>query len=203
MSEVELPKGSVSGWIAKMRQGDAIAISNLVARYFRKISQFADSKLRRGVRVTDDGEDIAISVLQTITQNSADGQFPDLQDRDDLWLLMIVIAQHQVIDRQRTVRRRAPMHTMTDMLETYNTDLDAFLGHHDSHEKAMEIIECWEDLLKSLPDERNREVAKLKMLGYSNRKISETLEMVPRTVDRKVKMIADLWHDYFTERYET
>jgi DNA-directed RNA polymerase specialized sigma24 family protein len=203
MSEAEIPKGSVSGWIAKMRQGDAIAIGHLVSRYFRKISLFADSKLRRGVRVSDDGEDIAISVLQTITQNSADGQFPNLQDRDDLWLLMIVIAQHAVIDRQRTVMRRVPTHTMTDMLEKYNVDLDQFLGQEDSQRKALEIIECWDQLVKSLPDEEYREIVKQKMLGRSNRKIADTLQVTSKKVDRKVNQVLEMWQKYITNHFES
>ena len=204
MSDAELTKGSVSGWIAKMRQGDPAAIGQLVARYFQRIAQFAESKLRRGIRVTDDGEDIAISVLHTITRNSAKGRFPDLQDRDDLWFLMIVIAQHAVIDKKRTELRRerqaAPVHTMTDLLELYNVDLEDFLGNDNSASKLLEIIDCWDELLKKLPDDRNREVAKLKMQGYSNREIAEILGMVPRTVDRKIRLIAQRWQSYLIER---
>lgn len=204
MSDAELTKGSVSGWIAKMRQGDSAAIGHLVARYFQKIAQFAEGKLRRGIRVTDDGEDIAISVLHTITRNSAKGRFPDLQDRDDLWFLMIVIAQHAVIDKKRTELRRerqaAPVHTMTDLLELYNVDLEDFLGNDNSASKLLEIIDCWDELLKKLPDDRNREVAKLKMQGYSNREIADILGMVPRTVDRKIRLIAQRWQSYLIER---
>ena len=206
MSNAELSKGSVgsvSGWIAKMRQGDPTAIGQLVARYFQKIAQFAESKLRRGIRVTDDGEDIAISVLHTITRNSAKGRFPDLQDRDDLWFLMIVIAQHAVIDKKRTELRRerqaAPVHTMTDLMELYNVDLEDFLGNDNSASKLLEIIDCWDELLKKLPDDRNREVAKLKMQGYSNREIADILGMVPRTVDRKIRLIAQRWQSYLIE----
>lgn len=203
MSDAELTKGSVSGWIAKMRQGDPAAIGQLVARYFQKIAQFAEGKLRRGIRVIDDGEDIAISVLHTITRNSAKGKFPDLQDRDDLWFLMIVIAQHAVIDKKRTELRRernaAPVHTMTDLLELYNVDLEEFLGNDNSSAKLLEIIDCWDELLKKLPDDRNREVAKLKMQGYSNREIADVLGMVPRTVDRKIRLIAQRWHNYLSQ----
>ena len=206
MSDAELSKGSVgsvSGWIAKMRQGDPTAIGQLVARYFQKIAQFAESKLRRGIRVTDDGEDIAISVLHTITRNSAKGRFPDLQDRDDLWFLMIVIAQHAVIDKKRTELRRerqaAPVHTMTDLMELYNVDLEDFLGNDNSASKLLEIIDCWDELLKKLPDDRNREVAKLKMQSYSNREIADILGMVPRTVDRKIRLIAQRWQSYLIE----
>lgn len=203
MSEVEFSPGSVSGWIAKMRQGDSVAIGNLVARYFGEISQFADNKLRRGIRVSDDGEDIAISVLQSITQSTADGRFPDLQDRHDLWLLMIVIAQHAVIDRQRTALRRTPTHTMTDMLEIYNLDLNEFLGQEDPQAKAMEIFECWEALLKSLPDDNFREIARLKLKGFSNRKIGDTLDIGYRKADRKVNLIMQQWQKYFMENFDS
>ncbi len=201
MSDSEMPNGSVSGWISKMRQGDSIAINKLVSRYFGKISAFAENKLRRGIRVTDDGEDIAISVLQTITRYTAEGRYPNLQDRDDLWLLMIVIAQHAVVDRQRTVMKRVPMYTMTDILETYNCNLDEFLGKEDSEAKAMEIFECWEKLLKSLPDDPSRDVAKLKLEGHSNRQISEILQSAPRTVDRKVNTIAKQWQEQNSEPF--
>ncbi len=184
-----------------MRQGDTNAISQLVSRYFGKISAFAESKLRRGVHITDDGEDIAITVLQTITECTAQGRYPDLQDRNDLWLLMIVIAQHAVIDRQRSVMNRTPMHSMTDILESYNLKLDAFLGKEDSESKAMEIFECWEKLLKSLPDEASREIAKLKLQGHSNRKIGDILRSSYRTVDRKVNNIAKQWHEQNSEPF--
>ena len=91
----------------------------------------------------------------------------------------------------------APTHTMTDLLENYNVNLDQFLGQEDSQSKLLEITDCWEELLKTLPDDRNRNVARLKIQGYSNREIGEMLQMVPRTVDRKVKLIAQRWLDYF------
>ncbi len=190
-----------------MRQGDPVAIEKLVARYFKKIANFANKRLRRGIHVLDDGEDIAISVLQSITSNSAKGRFPNLQDRDDLWLMMIMIAQHDVIDKQRPASRRErrseSMLTMTDLLETYNINLDLFLSQRDSHTKLMEIAECWEDLLKSLPDERCRDIAQLKLKGHSNLEIAGLLRLIPKTVDRKIKMIMQRWNDCFSKYFDT
>jgi len=206
MSDTELTKGSVSGWIAKMRQGDPVAIEKLVARYFKKIANFANKRLRRGIRVLDDGEDIAISVLQSITSNSAKGRFPNLQDRDDLWLMMIMIAQHDVIDKQRAAVRRDRLSestlTMTDLLETYNINLDLFLSQKDSHTKLMEIAECWEDLLKTLPDERCRDIAQLKIKGHSNLEIAGLLGLIPKTVDRKIKLIMQRWNYCFSKYFD-
>ena len=194
MSEAEISKGSVSGWISQMRTGDPIAIGSLVTRYFGKLAQYANSKLRRGIRVTDDGEDIANSVLEIVTRCTSNGRYPNLQDRDDLWFLMIAIAQNKVIDSQRTELRRerkvASTHTMTDMLETYNMDLEKFLSNDEANSplKLMEIVDCWEEQIKNLPD-GSREVARLKMDGYNNREISDKLGMLYRTVDRKVQLI--------------
>jgi DNA-directed RNA polymerase specialized sigma24 family protein len=204
MTETELTPGSVSGWIAKMREGDSVAIEQLVARYFGKITQFADGKLRCGIRVSDDGEDIANFVMQVVSNNVAKGCFPNLQDRDDLWFLMIAIAQNAVIDRQRTEMRRkrlaSTMHTMTDLLAIYNLDLDDFLGKEDPQSKLLEIIDCWEQLLKSLPDERTRQVAQLKIQGVSNLEIASKLRVVERTVTRKLDLILRRWQDRFCEQ---
>ncbi len=205
MANLEMPHGSVSGWISKMREGDADAICKLVSRYFGKLAQFAEAKVRRGIRIIDDGEDIALSVLQTIIRNSAKGKLPKLQDRDDLWFLMIVIAQHIVIDRKRIAikqeQRTAPIHTMTDLLETYNVNLEEFLTQDDSQERLMEIVDCWEELLRSLADDFDRETARLKMQGHSNREIANMLGTIPKKIDRKVKKIARRWEDYFSERF--
>ena len=205
MSNFSLPHGSVSGWIAKMRMGDTDAIQKLVSRYFGKLAQFADAKTRRGIRIMDDGEDIANSVLQTIISNSAKGKLPNLQDRDSLWFLMIVIAQHAVIDKKRTAikreQRSGPMHTMTDLMETYNLNLDEFLADDDSQARLMDIIDCWEELLKSLTTDIDREIARLKMQSFSNREIAKLLGTIPKRVDRKVKDIAHRWEEYFSERF--
>lgn len=206
MSEPELTKGSVSGWISKMRNGDPVAIEKLVARYFKKIANFANKKIRRGIRVLDDGEDIAISVLQSITSSSAKGRYPNLQDRDDLWLLMIMIAQHDVIDKQRTAesrdRRSESTLTMTDLLETCNINLDLFLSEENSQSRLLEIADCWEGLLKTLPDDCCREIAGLKLKGHSNSEIAELLDFVPRTIERKLKLILRLWNDYYSKYFE-
>lgn len=206
MSNTEIRPGSVSGWIAQLRQGDPAAINNLVARYFGKIAQYAEGRLRRGIRVTDDGEDIALTVLQAIAKQVSNGRYPDLQDRDDLWFMMIVIAQHAVIDRQRVELRRsksgAPIHNMTDLLQTYNVELDNFIGREDSEARLLEIIDCWEELLRKLPDDRMRQVAQLKIQGLSNREVANELDLVPRTVDRKVNAISQLWQKSFREGFD-
>jgi DNA-directed RNA polymerase specialized sigma24 family protein len=203
MSDKEMQSGSVSGWISKMRSGDPDAIRSLVERYFSKIAQYSDHRIKNGIRVTDDGEDIAVTVLEIITRKVASGELPDLQDRDDLWLMMILIAQRSVIDRQRSELRRkklaSSMVTMTDLLESYNIELSEFLAQDDPKQKLVEILECWDDLVRSLPDDRSRQIAHLKMQGKTNKEIGEILEMVSRTVDRKVNSISNQWQAYLDE----
>jgi DNA-directed RNA polymerase specialized sigma24 family protein len=190
-----------------MRDGDPQAIQKLVERYFRKLSEYADKKLSRRLRLSEDGEDIAILVLHAIAKNSQLGQFPNLQHREDLWLLMILLTQQQVIERHREAKEIGAsgfaIQNMTDLLEKYNCSLDDFLENDSGRDRFFEIMDCWNELLKTFDDDRSRDIARLKLQGFSNREIASILSLVPKTVDRKVQHIMQRWQDFFSNHFTT
>ncbi len=194
--------GSVSGWIEGMREGDPDAVRNLVERYFRRLAQYSNKRLDARMRVAEDGEDIAIMVLDTLTRNAQLGLFPNLQHREDLWLLLILLTQQIVIERKRKANsERRVIHNMTDLLTRYSESLESFLQEDPSQSKILEIVDCWNELLKSLDDDRSRDIARLKLQGFSNREIGTILQIVPKTVDRKVNAILQRWQDFFMSHF--
>ena len=58
---------------------------------------------------------------------------------------------------------------------------------------AIEIRDCWQELMRILPDDEFREIARLKLEFYSNREISSMLKRTSRYIDRKVGEIQRLW----------
>jgi DNA-directed RNA polymerase specialized sigma24 family protein len=52
--------------------------------------------------------------------------------------------------------------------------------------------EC-QRLLDALADEEARAVALFKMEGYTNEEIAQKLDCAPRTVERKLNLIRQLW----------
>jgi DNA-directed RNA polymerase specialized sigma24 family protein len=194
-SDAEL--GSVSGWIAMIRQGKSEAMEPLVKRYFERLSKFADRRLRSGQNVSDAGEDVANLVIQNVTSAIQDGQYPALTDRNDLWLVLMIAAQRRVIDCKRNESFKEDHHTsirnLTDLMESMNLDLDEYLGEEDDQQRGLELVDFWEEMIKKLPEEIMRTVASHKLQGLGNREIARKMIMTPKRIDRIVHKIRDRW----------
>ena len=65
-------------------------------------------------------------------------------------------------------------------------------GAEPTPEFAAMVAEQSERLLSQL-DETQRRVATLKMAGFQNSEIAETLEVSISTVERKLSLIRDVW----------
>src|SRR5262249_24086123 len=78
------PRGSVSKWIAGVREGDDLAAQELWNRYFAQLIGIALRRLGSRTR-RESAEDIALSALKTVMIGLQKGQFPELNDRLGLW----------------------------------------------------------------------------------------------------------------------
>lgn len=205
MNHSENGQGSVTRWITEMRQGDPDAVRRLVERYFGKLRKLSQERIQRGTPILEDGEDIAIQVLTSVCKKVEQGKYPDLQNRDDLWYLMIFIAHRMVIDRRRSRKKHSLQtpgeeelspkeQTLEGALETIDNEMDSFIAEDsESDFQLLEIIDCWQEMIRQIKDPVAKEVAKLKLEGHSNREIAEILRIVPRTVERKSQIIEQRW----------
>ena len=58
---------------------------------------------------------------------------------------------------------------------------------------AAEVAEQCRHLLARLPDDQLRQIAVLKMEGYTGKEIAERLDVAPATVDRRLARIRQIW----------
>ena len=102
---------------ANLKAGDLAAAQPLWERYFQRLVRLARQKLRAGHRsgADADAEDAALNVFDSFCDGVARGRFPQLDDRDDLWRLLVTITTHKVTDHARRhgrqKRRRRPPHS--------------------------------------------------------------------------------------------
>jgi DNA-directed RNA polymerase specialized sigma24 family protein len=193
-------QGSVTGWIASMREGDQDALEAFSKRYFSKIRDLAKSRLSK-----PDSEEVANDVLVALTQSIAEGKYPDLCDRSSLWFLILKITQCRIIANSRRghAKKRIPAESIEvkpalepikmESLTDYEVELDQVIASKSSEVAWIEISDCWEELLKCLPDDDCRKIAQLKLQSYTNREIAIKLEYTPSKVDRKVRIIQEEW----------
>src|SRR5919206_1363508 len=93
------PEASVTQWIDRLKAGDPDAAQKLWERYFRRLVRLARQKLRAAPRRAADEEDVALSAFDSFCRGLERGRFPQLQDRDDLWRLLVVITARKAVDQ--------------------------------------------------------------------------------------------------------
>ena len=191
--------GSVTRWIEELRAGESAAAEQLWESYFSQMVALARKKLAGAPRRVADEEDVALSAFNSFCLGVKRGQFPRLTDRTNLWPLLVSITAHKSVDQLRRAQRqkRNPHPNATASSGTDQEDsILGLISREPSPEFALEIAEQLERLLADLEatgDDQLREIALLRMEGYSQKEIAEQLGCVSRTVARKLQLIQRLW----------
>jgi DNA-directed RNA polymerase specialized sigma24 family protein len=189
--------GSVTRWIRKAKAGEEDAVQRLWERYFPQLVTLCQKRLRGHPRRVADEEDVALSVFDSFCQRAARGRFPQLQDRDDLWRLLVVIAARKAINlvHHDHGQRRGGQRVVgeSDLPIAGNgadvPGLEQIIGREPTPDFAALVAEEYERLLAKLDDESHRKVAIWKLEGYSNEEIALQSDCSLRTVERKLALI--------------
>jgi hypothetical protein len=82
---------SVTEWLAGMKSGDDDAFEQIWRRYFTSLVGLARKTLASSRSTKGIEEDVAQSAFESFYFRAKEGKFPRLNDRDDLWKLLITI----------------------------------------------------------------------------------------------------------------
>jgi DNA-directed RNA polymerase specialized sigma24 family protein len=193
-------RGSVSRWLGDLKAGDGAAVQPLWERYFARLVRLARAKLRsaRHASAAGDEEDAALSAFNSFCEGVARGRFPRLDDRDDLWRLLVVItarkagAQLQREGRQK--RGGGRVLAAADVGRPEDDDvLGTVLAAGPTPDFAAAAAEEFRRLLDCLDDDELRRVALDRMEGYTNDEIAGRLGCARRTVARRLDLIKQVW----------
>jgi RNA polymerase sigma factor (sigma-70 family) len=194
-------EGSVTRWVAALKGGDAAAAQPLWERYHRRLVDLARQKLRASRRREADEEDVVQSAFHSFFQGVSRGRFPQLNDRDNLWRLLVVITARKALDQlahERSKRRgggTAPGESRIYPGEPGwdEAAVEQVVGEEPTPEFAAQVAEQYQRLLDLLGDETLRRVAVWKMEGLTNDEIAGRLDCSRRTVARKLDTIRIIW----------
>ena len=191
-------QGSITGWIADLKQGDVTATNGLWERYFTRMVELARTRLRasRGRDAGSDEEDAALSAFDSLCTGSARGRFPQLGDREDLWRLLVVITTRKVMAQTRGQLREKRggglVRPAADLAESCPDEDDILaraVGSEPTPEFAAMVAEEYRRLLERLDDDVLRKVAVLRMEGHTSDEIAGQLGCARRTVARQLALI--------------
>jgi len=195
-------QGSVTHWIDDLKGGEEHATGRLWGRYFDHLARLARDRLRAVPRTVADEEDIALSAFDSFFAGLARGRFPRLDDRDDLWGILVTIAKRKVADHaERQKRQKRQKRGGGQVLDEAalagvsgeGPAIGEFAGAEPTPEAVAETTEEVRRLFGLLPDESLRVIALLKMEGHTNEEIASRLDCALRSVERKLERIRNIW----------
>ena len=183
--------GSVTRLLRGLQEGDEQAATHLWDKYFQRLVGAARARLGTARVGAGDAEDVALSAFFSFCQRVEQGRFADLQGRQDLWKVLIVIAKCKAISwiRHETAEKRGGGHLRG---EAYLADM---VAPDPTPSFTAELL----DEIRHLLDLLHREdatlslIAQRKLEGYSNTEIASELSLSPRSVQRKFQRICIIW----------
>lgn len=197
----ESVSGSITRLLAELRDGNQKGLIVLWERYFERLVNLARQQLKSRTHLAADGEDVAISALQSLCHGIERGKFPELHDRNDLWKLLVVITRNKATDlrRQHYSQKKGLGKVRGDSVFPDGQDgvgvgFDRFLEDGPSLEFLVQLSEEHERRISLLVREpRLKQIALLKFESYTNQEIAEYLGIAVSTVERKIKRIREIW----------
>jgi RNA polymerase sigma factor (sigma-70 family) len=198
---------SVTAWIGNLKDGQDEATQKIWERYFQQLVRVASRQLGSAPRRIADEEDVAISVFDSLCKGAAAGRFDQLRDRDDLWRLLTAISGMKAVDqiRRQTAQKRGGENVRGESIIAGGVGagqmagFDQFVHGEPTPEFLAVMDEQQQAMFRALPDASQRDVARLRFEGYSNEEIAESLDMSLRSVERKLKVIREIWTSLIEE----
>jgi DNA-directed RNA polymerase specialized sigma24 family protein len=196
---------SVTQWIHQLKEGERATVQKLWEAYFTRLVGMTRQWLRHTPTQAVEAEDVALSAFDSFFRRAEQGQFPKLFDRTDLWQLLVVIAFRKACNQIKHESRRQPrngrvFHASALVAEDGDdagTVFTRLIGREPDPELAAQTAEEYRRLLAKLDDAQLRQIAELKMAGYTNAEIG--LRITPPrsevTVERKLARIRRIWEE--------
>ena len=189
--------GSITRYIGDVKHGSPGAVQGLWERYFERLIGLARARLRATPRAAADEEDVALSAFDSFVAAARRGRFPRLEDRDDLWKILVTITARKAHDLANHERRRQPRGGRRRLTEAdvarEGAVLSLIAGPEPSPDFAASVAEECGRLLDALGDDVLRRIALDRLAGYKDAEIAARLGCTRRTVMRKLTRIRDAW----------
>jgi DNA-directed RNA polymerase specialized sigma24 family protein len=186
--------GSITQFFARLRAGDAAAAQPLWEHFLPRLRRLAEKSLAGRPQRVADAEDAVLSAFASFWQRAERGDFHGPVDRHGLWNLLGLITVRKALKQARRegARKRGGgrVRGETDLAGPGADEfrLEEALGRMPAHDFDLH---CEELLL--LLDEEARDIAVLRLMGYTNREIADLHDCTERKVERKLNLIRLKW----------
>lgn len=192
----------ITHWLREVQAGRSDAAQGLWNAYFDRLTTIARQKLPIHARRAADDEDVALSAFKSLCLGLERGRYPQVQDREELWNLLIVITARKAVThvRHETRQKRGGGHVQGEAaLASESSDgggFDQIVGREPTPEFAAQVAEQCERLMAALGDDALRGIAMMKLEGFTREEIAERLGRSVRSIARRLDLIRRIWIEH-------
>ncbi len=190
---------SVTAWFDGLYEGDEDAVTRLVERYLERLVGLGRQTYRRKFgnipRPTEDEEDAALSAFDSFCAAVKAGQIRNLQNRHELWGLLVKIMIRKVYDQRDriTAKKRGGRDSSMNVAD----GMDGVVSQLTGPEALAELRDTYRVAIDKLDDAELKQIAEMDLGGRTRAEIAEALRMTERTVYRKLVNIHEQWDQTF------
>jgi DNA-directed RNA polymerase specialized sigma24 family protein len=201
---------SVTIWIGDLKNGGDSAAQKVWERYCDRLARLARQQLRNKLPGggMGDEQDAALSAFDSFCQGVRRNAYPRLDDRDDLWRLLVVLTRRKVADlarrelaakrgggrikRQDDLAGSARGARASDELEGVRVPrAGVWIDAEPSPEELAIHAEEFGCLLDGLGDDTLRAIALAKLKGLTDEEVAERFARSRKWVQRKLTLIRE------------
>jgi len=186
-------------WIERLRDGDPEAEEAIFRHYFEPLVQFARKRLKGLPSHARDGEDVALSVLDTFMRRINDGQYTWVADREDLWRALYDVAAKRVLKefRRQLAQKRGGGKVRTESIfdapEGTGSGVGGIASNVDRRQQfADQLAETCSELFAQLRRQPKGEelvaVAQYRLANYTVQEVADKLDISKATVERRLDL---------------
>ena len=190
---------SVTEWIGGLKKGSAEASAKIWHRYVEQLVREADRRLKNMSRRAVAEDDIAQEAFAAFFRGVGRQHFSKLEDRHDLWQVLIMLADRRAKDYMRRqlgperglgqVRGDSVMERPRDQTASRPVGFDELAAPPVAPESAEALIRLIQRSFPELGDEELQRIALDRAANYTVAEIAERHSISRRTAERKIELI--------------
>jgi hypothetical protein len=188
--------GSITQWLQRLHAGEADAAEEIWIRYYPRVVRLAALQLIKSDDRSIDEEDVAQSTFRTVYLAVMNGKYPDIEDRRDLWRLLLVSTLNRV---RRHHRDSHTLKRSVNELVTQDQSRRRLIMEISGPDAQAEMADLIETLFRRLDQEdptgELRQIALLKLEEHSASAIARRLKRRKNHVLQRVRLIRILWEE--------
>lgn len=193
----ENPEGSVTYYMNQLREGNRDGADELWHRFYSRLVRLAHKRMNSKFRRVTSEEDVAAIAIAECFKSLEEGRFPELDGRDDLWNRLAQITERRALNeiRRQTSQKAGGGKVVGESVFLKADDsspqgINGMPGKEPTPEYVDQFGITVNEMLTGL-NEQLRQIAILKMQGYTNREISKQVKVSIATVERKLALLRE------------